>query len=338
MATPYTQVSRDAARALEEFSDEFRTALALGEVTPWAAQLGFLRTTDALKTTFPIPLDAAGYKELKDDIRFRSLYHRSLSMKSKEWFDGVEAKAIEVEAPDFSDWAGQPAAMAFEWERQPNLIVADLLAQSSHAGPLLDFYRDEDSGTASTRRLFAADHPYNVLKTELGSFDNTMQCTVSDVMSGVAFRKLMDHFRSIKGPNGKPLGLRFGGGHILAPSTQESMWKEFLEHDTLIRAVQDSGGDNVAAVTQNNIYKSTAGYTIADELAEQKYFYAFAAGRPGLYPWIVQKGSAPEEILHDKSSELYKRSRKVGIAYVGQLNAAMALPHGIVRVEITDFS
>src|SRR5690606_30678332 len=112
---------------------------ALGEVTPWAAQLGFLRTTDALKTTFPIPLDAAGYKELKDDIRFRSLYHRSLSMKSKEWFDGVEAKAIEVEAPDFSDWAGQPAAMAFEWERQPNLIVADLLAQSSHAGPLLDF-------------------------------------------------------------------------------------------------------------------------------------------------------------------------------------------------------
>jgi len=336
MGTPYNQVSKTAQRALEEFSDEFRGALALGDVVPWAQQLGLVRTTDALKTTFPIPLDAAGYKEVKGDIKFRTLYHRSLSMKSKEWFDGVEAKAIEVEAPDFVDWAGQPAAMAFEWQRQPNLVVASLLAEASLDGPLLDFYRDEDSGTASTIRLFAAGHPYNVLKTGLGTFDNRLSCTIAEIQSGAAFDKINDHFRSILGPNGKPMGLRFSGGHILAPSTRENVFKKFLEQDTLIEVIKNAtGNDNVAAVTQSNLYKGTVGYTIADELEDQDHFYAFAAGRPGLYPWAVQVSSAPEEIIHDKSSELYKRSRKIGVAYVGMLNAAMALPHPIARVKIT---
>lgn len=338
MAVPYTQVSRTAARALEEFSDEFRSALALGDVTPWATTLGFLRTTTALKTTFPIPLHTAGYKELKGDIKFRSLYHRSLSMVSKEWSDGVEEKARVIEAPDFIDWAGQPAAMALEWQRQPNIIVADILALSSLDGPLLDFYRDEDSGTASTKRLFASGHPYNVLKPSLGTFDNRLQATVAEVKDGTLFRKLTNHFRGIKGPNGRPLGLRFGGGELLVPSTQDTLWKEFLEHDTLIRAVDGATpGTAVAAVTQNNIWKTTAGYTVADELVDQDHLYAFAAGAQ-VPAWVVQMGPAPEEIVHDKSSELYKRSRKVGVAYVGELNAQACLPHGIVRVELTDFS
>lgn len=335
MPAPYLQVSRDAARALEEFSDEFRSALALGDVSPWARNHGLVRTTDALKTTFPIPLDAAGYKELKGDIKFRTLYHRSLSMKSKEWYDGVEAKAIEVEAPDFADWAGQPAAMAFEWARQPNQVVADLLALSSLDGPLLDFYRDEDSGTASTKRLFASGHPYNVLQTGLGTFDNRMTTTVAKIASGAFFDEANAHFRSIKGPNGKPLGLRMGGGSVLVPPQRENVFKDYLGQDTLVRAVMNAGGEVVAAVTQNNLWKGTVGYDVADEFADQDHFYAFAAGRPGLHPWVVQVGTAPEEILHDKSSELYKRSRKIGVAYVGQLNAAAALPHGIVRVEIT---
>ncbi len=336
MATPFTQVSRDAARALEEFSDEFRSALALGEITPWAQDLGFTRTTNALKTTWPIPLDSAGYKELRGDIKFRTLYHRSLSMTSKEWYDGVEAKALEIEAPDFSDWAGQPAAMAFEWQRQPNVLVADMLALSSLNGPLLDFYADSDTNAVSTRRLFAADHPFNVLQPALGDFDNRLSFTLAEVVDHTAFDGISDHFRAINGPNGKPLGLRFGGGQILAPATRETLFKDALEQDTLIQAVQNvAGSENVAAVTQKNLYKGTIGYTIADELADQDHFYAFAAGRPGLVPWVVQMNGAPEEIMHDKSSDLYKRSRKVALAYVGNMAVTAALPQGIVRVQIT---
>lgn len=332
---PYLQVSRDAARALEEFSEEFRGALVLGEITPWAANLGLVRNTEALKTTFPLPIDAAGYKEFKGDPKYRTLYHRSMSMVSRLWQDGVEEFIRVIEAPDFIDWAGAPANMAREWARQPNLLVADLLAESSLNGPLLNFYDDPDTKVAGTRRLFAADHPYNVFKEGLGTFDNRLSTTVAEIESGAFFDEANAYFRSIKGPNGKPLGLRLGGGSVLAPATRENLFKNNLEQDTLVRAVTNlAGTENVAATTKANLWKGTIGYTIADELEDQNHFYIFAAGRPGLYPWAIQMGS-PQETIFDASSERARSTLKVSISYVGQMNAMCALPHGIARVEIT---
>lgn len=340
MAIPFLQVSHDAQRALEEFSDEFRSALALGDFDTWAGQLGFVHTTDALKTTWPIPLDAAGYKEFKGDIKFRSLYHRSLSMKSKQWTDGVEVAAIQVEAPDFVNWAGQPAAMATEWTRLPNEIVATMLESGSGAnGPFLDFYKDNDSNTASTRQLFASDHPFNVLRSSVGTFDNDQTTTVAEIQNGTFFDTIEEYFRGIKGPNGKPMGLRMLGGTFLVPAHRAALFKRTLETDTLIRSVSSLGVPDavssvVAAVPTNNIYQGYK-YQVADELTAGSVFYAIAGGKPGLHPWIVQQGSAPEEIVHDKSSEMYKRSLNVGIAYVGQANSAAALPHRIAKVTIT---
>jgi hypothetical protein len=340
MATPYFQVSRTAARALEEFSDEFRGALALTPVDTWAGDLGLVRTTDALKTTFPIPLDAAGYKEFKGDIKFRTLYSRSLSMKSKQWQDGVEAPVAEIEGPDFIDWAGQPAAMALEWTRLPNEIVATMLESGAGAdGPLLDFYRDPDTNTAGTRQLFASDHPFNVLKTSLGTFDNDIDTTVAEIMSGTFFDTIEQYFGTMKGPNGKSMALSMQGGTFLVPTARTSLFKKALEFDTLITNVTNAGALNgtanvVSAVPQNNIYKGYK-YRTAVELTQANVFYAIAAGKPGNHPWVVQVGSAPEEIVHDKSSELYKRHLKVGLAYVGQANSAACLPHRIVKVTIT---
>ncbi len=334
--TPYLQVSRDCARSLEEFSDEFRAALVLGDITPWASEMGLLRTTDALKTTFPLPIDAAGYKEFKGDMKYRTLYHRSMSMISRLWQDGVEEFARVIEAPDFIDWAQAPAHMALEWQRQPNELVADLLAESSLAGPLLNFYDDPDTKVAGTRRLFAADHPFNVFKPSLGDFDNRLSVTVAEIESGVAFDMIEDHFRSIMGPNGKPLGLRFTGGKALVPATRSTLFKNNLEQDTLVRAVLNAAGsDVVAATTKSNLWKGTIGYTVADELADQDTFYALAAGRPGLYPWAIQTKGAPEEFLNDKTSQRYRDTLKVSVSYVGEINAMAAMPHGIARVTIT---
>lgn len=336
---PSYQVSRDAARALEEFSDEMRGALVATEVNNWAGALGFVRTTDALKTTFPIPIDAAGYKEFKGDIKFRHLYARSLSMKGRMWSDGVEALAAEIEAPDFIDWAGAPENMATEWLRLPNEMVADMLAAGSLAGPLLDFYRDPDSETASTRRLFATDHPFNVLKPSIGSWDNTLQCTTAQIKSGEIFDRINDRFRSIKKPNGKPMGIKFDGGNLLIPSTRETLFESVLKEDLLIRAVSNAGvpdasANVVSAVTTSNRYKGKS-YTVADELEDQDHFYAIAAPKPGLHCWVVQKQGAPEEIRHDKDSHKYKETLRVGVAYVGHGNAAACLPHRIIRVQIT---
>lgn len=344
MVAPHLQVSRDAADALREFSDEFRSALVLEEPSDWASQFGLTRNTSALRTTFPIPLDAAGYKELKGDIKFRRLYARSLSMTSKEWSDGVEEKAAIIEAPDFIDWAGAPANMAREWKRLPNEMVAAMLESGSGNGPLLDLYRDPDTNTASTRRLFAADHPFNLLDASYGTFDNDIDVKLSEIASGAFFEVITEYFRNIKGPNGKPLGLR--AADFLVPTVLDWTFKKALEQDTLIRSVDAAGAVNpgasaVAAVVQNNLHKGTLKYTVADELSELgdavkvgAVFYALAAGRPGLVPWVVQQESSPEEFLHDKSSELYKRSRMVAVAYVGNANAAAALPHGIVKCTI----
>lgn len=337
---PNLQVSRDASRALEEFSEEFKGALALADFPLWAEQLGFVRRTDALKTTFPIPVSAAGYHEFKGDMKYRSLYHRSMSMTSKTWQDGVEEFARVIEAPDFIDWAGEPARMAKEWSRLPNEMVADMLAISSLAGPLLDFYRDADSNTASTRRLFATDHPFNVFNTGLGDFDNTLQCTAAEILSGAVFDDLEDHFSAILGANGKPMGLSIVGGTCLVPSTRSTLFKRALTDDLIIQAVNTSGvspasSSVVAAGVLPNRHKGTISYVRANELADQDHFYALASGADGNHPWVVQQGSAPEEFLHDKSSERYKSTLKVAVSYVGQANAAACLPHRIVRVEIT---
>jgi hypothetical protein len=336
---PNLQVSNDAARALEEFSEEFRTALALGPINPWASDLGLVRNTNALKTSFPIPVSAAGYHEFKGDMKYRQLYERSLSMTMKKWQDGVEEFADVLEAPDFIDWAGEPARMATEWMRQPNIMVADMLALNTLDGPVLDFYTDKDSGTAGTRKLFAADHPFNVFNVGLGDFDNRLSVTAAEIANGTAWDSITAHFRAIKGANGKPLGLTFSGGYCLVPYTRENLFKNALEFDTLIRNVASTGTINasasvVAAVTQNNRYKGTFGYTVSDELADQDHFYAFAAPKAGLYPWCIQLGT-PEEFIHDKSSDTYKASLKVKYAVVGKANAAACLPHGIVRVTIT---
>jgi hypothetical protein len=335
MTVPFLQVSRDAAQALTEFSDEFRTALQLGDFDLWAAQHGLVRSTDALRTIFPIPLSAAGYHEFKGDMKYRSLYQRSLSMKSKTWQDGVEEFARVIEAPDFIDWAGQPGEMAREWLRLPNVIVMAML----EANPLLDFYRDSDSNTASTRALFAADHPFNVLQPALGNFTNDLTTTHADIASGKFFKDISLHYRNIKGPNGKPLGLRMSGGTFLVNPSNEIEFKEALEQDMLIRAVDNAGkidatANVVAAAARNNIYKGTMGYTVTDESSQVDWLYAIAAGKPGLHPWVVQQGQV-EEIVQDKSDAKYKDTLKVSISEVGQVNAAAALPHRITRIHIT---
>lgn len=340
--SPYLQVSRDAADALTEFSNEFASALTLADDFPiWSEELGKVNTSAALKTTYPIPVDAAGYKPFKGNMKYRSLYARSLSMITTPWQDGVEALSAQVEAPDFLGWNEAPANMAREWRRLPNLIVADMLAEGALDGPLLDFYTDRDSKTASTRRLFAADHPCNVFKSSVGTFDNRMQTTVAEIRNGTFFKEISQYFRTLKGANGKPLGLRMGGGEFLLPVEFEELFKEVLESDDLVRAVSNAGAldatsNVVAAIPRNNIYKGTFGRKVAEELEDQDHFYAIAAGGdPGNVPWVVLKESSPEEIVFDKSSERWKDTGMVSVGYRGNMNSAACLPHRIVRVEVT---
>ena len=213
MATPYQLVSGDAQRALEVFSEEFDQALALGDVTQWATTLGYHLVSDATKTTFPIPVDAAGYKRREGDDKMRQLFQRSTTVIPMEWQDGVREQARIVEAPDFIGWAGAPTRMALEAMRHPNRMVADLLFNN----PFCDFYADEKDQLTSERRLFAGDHPVNVFDSSFGDFSNQHTITTLAVNGyNHWLSQAKTRFRQRKRHTGQPLG--FTLSTILCPS------------------------------------------------------------------------------------------------------------------------
>ncbi len=339
----YTSAPRTAARQLEKFDNAFRGALAIAAPEEnWAAKHGLVVSTDALKTTFPIPLDAAGYKEFKGEMKYRNLYHRSISVfNDKTWQDGVEILAKKLEMPDFYGWGEQPGKMAVEWSRLPNTLVALML----EANPGLELYRDPDTGTLTSRALFATDHPWNILIPAMGVNDNTMDTTQAEILNGTFFKNIKKKARGFRGPNGQRLGLRATGGTILCTGEREDILDEALKSDTVIRIIQADGditppataGTSVGGVTQNNRHKGTMSYTVADELttASDDYLYVMLTGNNDAHPWVVMQESAPEVIICDENDAKYKERFLVSYSASGEAKAAPMLPQRIIRVHIT---
>lgn len=308
MGSEYDLVSRDAQRALEEFAQDFSMALTQPGVEPWARTHGLYRASRALKTTYPIPVSAAGYEEFKGDLKYRSLFEKSLELKPKTWQDGVAELASVIEAPDFIGWTSEPAAMAAAAMSLPNEIIAAALAANATCW--------------DGKAFFASDHPYNVFDAAVGTYDNDITGAGTNVTAAnLVIAK--QNFRDIKAANGKPLGLRMT--HVLAPAAQEEAWKELLEQDMIIQAV----GTSFGAV--DNRHKGTVQLIVSDELASDSIWYPLALNKPGMKPWIVQDEGSPEEIRQDKTDQLYKSTLKVAIAYVMRGNGVLALPHCVQR-------
>ncbi len=342
---PYTQQSRTSTRALEDFDERFKGALAVAEPEDlWTSKFGTVVSADSMKTTFPIPLDAAGYKEFKGEIKYRSLYMRAISIfNDKTWQDGVEELAAIVESNEFIGWMNQPANMAREWTRLPNTLVAQVL----EANPNLELYRDPDTGVLTVRALFADDHPCNILLSGMGTFDNNRATTAADILNGNFFNDLKTYARSIKGPNGQPMGFRGDGSVILCNGSRDQLLDEALKLDTVIREIKSDGAiappaavgaTTVAAVTQQNRHKGTVSHQVLDELttASDNYLYVILGGGPvDNVPWVVMQESSPEVIICDKSDAKYKTNLKISYSSHGKCKAAALLPHRIVRYTIS---
>lgn len=323
MANPFLQVSGDAQRALEEFSTAFDAAFTAPEAeSQWSRTYGLVNSSRAIRTTYPIPISAAGYVERKGDDKMRSLYERSLSMSPVEWVDGVQEKASIIEAPDFIGWAGEPARIAVEARRLGNRIVASML----ESNPNLDFYKDKKTGVDASIPLFSGSHPVNVFDSSLGTFDNDHGATG---INATMMRAALQRFRTKKAANGKPLGLRLT--HMLVPPDLEQDAKDFLESDHMRLALL-AGGSNTNELTSNR-YKNIVQLEVCDELTSATTFYLIAANGPK--PWILQDGGSPEEIRFDKTDALYKQTGLVGVKYILQMAAAAALPHAIERITIS---
>jgi hypothetical protein len=353
MPIPYNLVSRDTQRSLEEFSDQFKQALVLADVIDWSDfGLSYTLSSVAGKVTFPLPIDAAGYREFKGDAKYRKLYERSMSFTTKQWQDGVQMQAIEIEAPDFAGWAQAPDNMAREWKRLPMLMLASLLqgpapatnAPAAYVGPLLDLYRDRDSNTASTINWFSTAQQANVFDPAVGTFSNLRTTTVANITSGAFMDDLYTYAMSVVGPNGKPLDVTVEGSTILTPTTYTRTFKKLLEQDTLLTAVSNAGvqgasANVVAAGLRKNIDFGQVSYQECREFnitnGWDQVFFVVLGGATELYPWVALTDGAPEEALFDKSSEFYKETSAVKIGYKGNANVGAAMPHRIVRYQVT---
>ena len=306
---PYDLISRPAQARLTEFSDAFIAAYTAGEVDEWAREHGLYIASRAIKTTFPIPISAAGYHKFLGDIKYRSLFAKTLDMKPETWQDGVAELASVVEAPDFIGWASEPERIAAAGRRMPNKWVVTEI----EANPTV----------FDGKAMFADDHPNNAVDATAGTFDNNITGAGTD-LTGANIGLAKQKFRAIKGPNGDPLGLKMT--HVMVPAALEERARDVLERDLIIEA----GAGSTFGVVQNR-HKGTVQIIVADELTNASQWYAMALSQPGMYPWVLQDGGVPEEIRHDKTDALYKNTLKVGVAYIMQGAAKLVMPHTMQR-------
>jgi phage major head subunit gpT-like protein len=297
MGIEFNLISRDAKIALQEFSEQFSLALMQGPVEQWSSDLGVKISSSALKTTFPIPVTAAGYKEFKGDLKYRQLFEKSIELVPKTWQDGVSVLASVIEAPDFIGWTTEPAAMAEAGNALENEIISQLIESNPVSWTGVSFFNDA--------------HPINVFDLGMGTFDNNF--TGAPSVANLALAK--QYFRQLKAPNGKPLGLRMT--HLMCAPAKEEAWRDILE-----RNFQNEGG---AAI--DNRHKDSVQLIVNEQLSQDNPFYPLALNKPGSRPWVIQDAGGVEEIIQDKSDALYKTSLKVGVAYIKRSGGALILPH-----------
>lgn len=319
MATPFNLVSADAQQRLTEFSDAFMTAYSLAAPNLWAREHGLLYSSRAIKSVFPLPVSAAGYKLREGDDKMRALYEKSCTVMPKEYQDGIKEKAQIIEAPDFIGWQQEPQKVATETLRFPNKLVAQLLKDN----PTLEF---------DAKALFADDHPINVLDDSVKdvagntSFDNNLS---SGTLAGGAVGSAVEYFAKLPGPNGEVMGLQLT--HVLVPSALQRKFREYLESDLMYNAMLQGGsGTNLIS---NNIYSNAVTPIFCPELKDADVVYWLAAGGP--QPWILQDCGPPEEVHYDKDSDFYKDTGFIAIKYILSMGAAAALPHAIAKQQIT---
>lgn len=312
MGIEFNLISQDAQIRLTDFREDFLLAYAQ-ETTPdddWARQLGLYLASKALKTKFPIPVSAAGYKEFEGDIRYRSIFEKSFELVPKTWQDGVAELASVVEAPDFIGWPMQAEAMAAAARALPNEIIsAALEANAVHPLDNLTF--------------FNAAHPVNIFDAAVGTFANTFS-GAGTAATTAALETAKANMRKLKAANGKPMGLRMT--HVMCHPDREETWRNILDRDLIIESI---GANNFGTV--NNRHKGSVKLIVSDQLSVSTQWYALGLSKPGMYPWVVQDDGTPETIIQGKEDALYKTALKVGLASIFRGNGGLAVPQCIHR-------
>ncbi len=341
MAKPLEQLSFDSQRALEQFSSAFTSAFEASDPTSeWAKAFGLVETSQALLLTYPMSISAAGYVERKGDDAARDMYERSISITPIEWTDGIQAQRRRLEQNDFAvqAWTNEAASMAREARRHGNILTARLL----HANANIQLYKDSTLGIDAGIPLFSASHQVNIFDSSKGTFKNVLigggTDFVGTTFDQAMFKAVLTHGSTgIKGANGQLMAVNYTD--MLVHPNHEQTAKDFLESDLMRAAFLEGGTGPNTQLTTNNRYKGIINLVVAQELAQvsgvDPDMVYFIDRNHRAKPWILQDGGTPEETMFDANSEYCKRTGKVRVNYGLLMGVTSALPHGILRVNLT---
>jgi hypothetical protein len=253
-------------------------------------------------------VSAPGFEVLKGDKRYRTISQKPIRLTPEIYQDGVEELVRKLEAPDFdaSEWDAQPEAMAVEARRLSNAVIAAALEANAAC--------DWDGQT-----FFYGTHKVNPFKGT-ATFSNT---TGSSGLSAVTLATARANMRAQKAPNGKSMKLRLGT--IVVPPELENTAIE-LQKNPLVVA---SG--SVGAVA--NIWAGSFEIVVADELSDSNDWYAIAAPRPGVWPWLLVTRGVPKVDMLGKDSEHCIKTGKISYSVEHEVAGMLVLPHCIHRYQ-----
>jgi hypothetical protein len=351
-------VSVDAQIALTEFGYDFLEAFKASP-TPFAERLGLVRFSQFLQTRFPMPVDAAEFREFYGEIGYRRLGHKSLTVTPGVWSDGVEELARVIEAPEFLGWMEAPGEQADDASALPDRLAAKMLL----AGKTTPSWEVDDGSVM----WFDKAHPINPMKPGGGGPANPISGqaagTYPNLLVGMpldfdSIRKVRAHFRKWPAVSGaKRRGLRLTD--ILAHPDQEQQVMELRREKYVMRKSVDGAGQTVGYMFAPNENASEEDYAfnvwIGEELTESGVWYPMSLNRRGTKPWVIQRRLIPggvgmpagwtgteaqppagglfEVIVNDKASQKYKDTGLVSIGHKLEMGMALAHPWSTLRCE-----
>lgn len=306
MTAPLQFHQVDVHPALTEFDMGFQAALVPLSI-PWARTLGRVKSTNLLKTTFPIAISDGKFVPFVDEMKARKNAHKSITLEQELWHDGVEEFAHKIEAVDFDGFAQEPEAMADSANRAPNEWVTTKMV----ANAACDY-----DGVAFFHASNHLINPFgpNVAANKFGNLlaDKPLNITNLELMKTT--------FRGMKSPGGASLGLSLTD--LLVPTALMETALDLQKRNLIILG----NADTASAV--DNRHQGTFRVHEWQEATDANNWAGFALNKPALRPFIVmvKNNGVPERIFHSKADSKYKNTLKVGVNMILVGTAGLALP------------
>jgi len=319
LGTTLPASSRDA---LERWEERYNAAKLLAQPGTWVSELGDLSTTGALETKYPMTMLALKYLEAKkSEPSFETIGEKSCDLAISEYQAGIAIEAIKLYTNVFAaaKWDASPA----QFVQAEGQFIAKLIADALVANTQTCGWDD--------LALFHDSHLCKGDDASSATFDN-LQASAKDVVSIANIEAEFTLMKEVLDVNGDALGVQ--PDTIAVPRQKHRGLVNLLKQNLIASAAGTATVTNPFADGTINIVEITP-------LTDVNDWYIFdskliANGAP---PWVVAKLSLPSPgfnalslCYHDETSEMFKRSRKLGVDSRIFFGSKFLYPHAIRKV------